>query len=706
MLTKNQCLVIKLYHIGSSSAETELPEITEDNTLKIILGIDTGGTYTDAVACNAETYEIYAEAKSLTTRQDLSVGIHNALAQLPQEYLTQAEMVSLSTTLTTNACVENKGCRALLILFGMDEESSKRLGAEFGVFDSDDIWYVDTGTHMDGTIDRIPDWDAFAQKIRDEAACYEAFALVEIYARKTGACLEQKARDIIHEISPCPVVCGHELFNELNVLKRGANALLNARLVPLISRFLEAIDKAMEELGIHAAVRIVRSDGTLMSRDFAVKHPIETLLCGPVASVMGAEKLTGCENAMIVDMGGTTSDIALMKHSIPVRVEDFVHIGGWTTFMKGLFIDTFGLGGDTGVRYRNGKLELDVQRLIPSCILAAQYPEILPELKQLAKGKKHTRFIHEYLVLQHMPSDKDDYTKEELAICKLIQKRPYSLGDIAKKLKLSIYDIHTERLERNGIILRSGLTPTDIMHLKGDFQAFHTQASLYTASFVAHNLEISVEELCDQVYSKAKYRLFRNLARILMERENPELQQKDTAILDYILEKQWNEYEQRTDHSKNDPSESFSFHIKSCMSIIGLGGPSSIFVPDVAKALGVTAIVPELSQVANALGAALGNITFSVTVTVDCLYGYEGKSTGLTVTSSGERIPFELDDLEQAVSYAKKRAEFLALKESKERGILGEPDTKTEVTEKMYPDTDMLDQVIVRVIVQEKSNKL
>ena len=107
MLTKNHCLVIKLYHIGSSSAETELPEITEDNTLKIILGIDTGGTYTDAVACNSETYEIYVEAKSLTTRQDLSVGIHNALAQLPQEYLTQAEMVSLSTTLTTNACVEN-----------------------------------------------------------------------------------------------------------------------------------------------------------------------------------------------------------------------------------------------------------------------------------------------------------------------------------------------------------------------------------------------------------------------------------------------------------------------------------------------------------------------------------------------------------------------------------------------------------------------
>lgn len=664
--------------------------------MKIVLGIDTGGTYTDAVACDALTHEIYAEAKSLTTREDLSIGIRNALGLLPEKYLRQADMISLSTTLATNACVENKGCRALLILFGMDEESARRLGANLGGFDTEDVWCIETDTHMDGSIGMMPDWDEFAETVRTKYSGYEAFALVEIYARQTGSRLEKKAREVIENTAKRPVVCGHELFSELNVLKRGANALLNARLVPLIDRFLKAVDEAKEMLHISAPVMIVRSDGTLMSREFARTHPIETLLSGPVASVIGAQKLSGCDTAMIVDVGGTTSDVALLRQGTPVRVKEGVQIGGWTTFIQGLFVDTFGLGGDTGVRYKDGNLVLDTQRLIPACILASQYPEITEELKILSvKQPPHTRYLHEYLVLQHELVNREDYSEMEVRVCELLRARPYSLIDVSERLNISLYSLDTKRLEKDGVILRSGLTPTDIMHLKGDFQYFNQEASFYAAAYVARNLNVNVEQLCDQVYDRVKYRLYRNLARVLMEREYPQLKEMNVDILDLMLNKQWREFKEG-----NHRSDFFSITFSSRMDIVGLGGPAAIFVPGAAEALGIRAIIPEHAQVANALGAALGHVAYVITVTIEAIYGEEG--TYLAVTSTGERERFELEELDQAVCYGEKRAERLALEEARNRGISHIPHMEWKKMVRKYPGTEMLNQVMVQVTVQEQ----
>lgn len=664
--------------------------------MKIVLGIDTGGTYTDAVACDALTHEIYAEAKALTTRKDLSIGIRNALELLPENYLRQADMISLSTTLATNACVENKGCRALLILFGMDEESARRLGAEFGGFDTEDIWCIDTDTHMDGVIRRMPDWDDFAEIVKRRYAGYEAFAVVEIYARQTGARLEKKAREVIERTMKRPIVCGHELFSEINVLKRGANALLNARLVPLIDRFLKAVDEAKKELQISAPVMIVRSDGTLMSGEFARSHPIETLLSGPVASVIGAQKLTGCDTAMIVDMGGTTSDVALLRKGTPVRVEEGVRIGGWTTFIRGLFVDTFGLGGDTGVRYRDGRLILDTRRLIPICILASKYPQIVKELKKISeKRQPHTRYLHEYLVLQHDLVNPEDYSEMEIRVCELLKARPYALIDVSERLDISLYRLDTERLEKDGVILRSGLTPTDVMHLKGDFQSFDRDASFYAAVYVARNLNLNVETLCDQVYDRVKYRLFRNLSRVLMEREYPQLKERNVDVLDLILEKQWKEL-----RSGKGESGFFSVAFSSHMMIAGLGGPAAIFVPDAAAALGIPAMIPAHAQVANAMGAALGHVAYVITVIVEAVYG-EG-ITYLAVTSVGERKRFEMEEREQAVSYGEKRAEGLALEEARKRGISHIPRMEWKKVVRNYPGTDLLNQIRIQITVQEQ----
>src|SRR5690606_30033303 len=106
------------------------------------------------------------------------------------------------------------------------------------------------------------------------------------------------------------------------------------------------IKKSLAARGVKAPLVIVRSDGSLMSEEFSKVRPVETLLCGPAASVMGGIEITQEQNCLIVDMGGTTTDIAIVKNGVPVKAEEGISIGNWRTFVKGVYIETFGLGGD------------------------------------------------------------------------------------------------------------------------------------------------------------------------------------------------------------------------------------------------------------------------------------------------------------------------------------------------------------------------
>ena len=138
---------------------------------------------------------------------------------------------------------------------------------------------------------------------------------------------ERKVKQVIAEQFGLNVICGYELFSDLNYIKRGASTLLNARLIPVIADFLQAIKKSLQQRKITAPVVIVRSDGSLMSEKFTTVRPVETLLCGPAASVMGGIELTGEQDCLIVDIGGTTTDMALVKGGVPVKAKDGVNVG-------------------------------------------------------------------------------------------------------------------------------------------------------------------------------------------------------------------------------------------------------------------------------------------------------------------------------------------------------------------------------------------
>lgn len=156
-----------------------------------------------------------------------------------------------------------------------------------------------------------------------------AFA-VSGYGGSVNPSLELAVKDIIREATGCLVTCGHELSELLDFQTRARTAVMNARTVPLLVRLLEDLRKHLQELDITAPIMVVKGDGSLMSAAMAVERPVETILSGPAASVTGACRLTGLQEALVVDMGGTTTDTAVLAHGRVQVNESGCRLGGLT----------------------------------------------------------------------------------------------------------------------------------------------------------------------------------------------------------------------------------------------------------------------------------------------------------------------------------------------------------------------------------------
>lgn len=623
------------------------------------IGIDTGGTYTDAVVYDFETGKILDSSKALTTRDDLSRGILSALDALDPALVQRAGMVALSTTLATNACVEGKGGRAKLLFIGVDQKTVEWVGAEAGLTEPDKIYYLDARTSMDGRVVESPDWDAF---LRDSEAWFQdadALTIVALNAASNGAVMEKEALAAVSGRYDIPVICGHELFSDLNAIKRGASALLNGRLIPVLHEFLEAIRRSLKARNLDVPVAIVRSDGSLMSERFTGVRPVETILCGPAASIVGGQALSGEQEAVIVDMGGTTTDIALIRGGAAVKATSGIHIGAWHTFVKGVYVETLGLGGDSAVRPSpNGVMQLLPRRLIPLSAAASRWPEVVPALQRLLmQREKHSLPLHEFFTLVRDISGSPGYTEEEKRFCAALQDGPLIYEDAARAIGRDMYGLGVERLEREGVVIRAGLTPTDVMHLKGDFAAFDREAASLGAQFVAACAGLSVEKLCDWVYGEIKRKLYLAVVGMLIREDMPAFHK--TGIggdLAAFLNRSW--------EMSREAESSTRFQVVTTSTLVGVGAPIHLFLPDVARALGASCVVPELAGVANALGAVAGNVAAVCAATI------RPNVEGFQVFGGDASATAEF--LEDATRIAREFAEREARAEAFRRGASGE----------------------------------
>ena len=652
--------------------------------MKIGIGIDTGGTYTDIIAYDYDSGVVLSKSKTRTTKEDLTVCITRAIESVPMELLEQGEVLCLSTTLATNACVENKGIHSKLIIVGIPQNVLTRVDAKrkYGL-DPNDVLCFDANGSFDGSRVEEPDWEEIYRENIDWFADAQALCISEVNALRNSAIVERHGRDFFQTVLDIPISLATDLAHELNVLERGATALLNSRLVPLIADFIDAVHASLAKLGLEMPVMIVRSDGSLMNTEVARENPVQTILSGPASSVMGGKALNDDENCLIIDIGGTTTDISIVEGGFPA-VTDSIQIGGWTTQVHGVFIDTFGLGGDSVVRFNGNQMVLGTRRVVPLCVAAETYPQIIPGLESLMAWRKRSVFPdHEFLFIAREPESLDGFTDHEKHLLDLLAKGPALFGGGV----LPIYDLRSDRLEDQGIIMRCGMTPTDAMHLSGDFQQFNVEASRLAAMHFAYNvynLGISedrsqyVDQVWKDIYRAVERRLYECIANALLSYRYPSaITAESKKFFDKIIADYW----EKCICGDSKAIADAMLNIKG--SLVGIGAPTHVFLPTVAKYLDVECCIPNDHEVANAVGCAIADIAARVEVeimpnltdAVEGIYRIE--------TPDGAR---GFESIEEAEEFAQEFAEQRAREEAKLRGAIGELDVKASVKRHEFTD--------------------
>ncbi|MEA3352114.1 MAG: hydantoinase/oxoprolinase family protein, partial [Chloroflexota bacterium] len=408
---------------------------------ELVLGIDTGGTYTDGVLLDYKTRQITATTKTLTTRHNLAECILTALDNLIADMhsmptgLNQIRLVSISTTLATNAIAEGKSRPVALFLLGYDSDLVEQFNLN-GNFATSSYHYFEGGHNLYGEEQTPLDVDSITERaitLQDKVA---AFA-VSGYFSPFNAAHEERAFEAITKATNRPVVIGHQLSNKLNSIQRATTATLNASLLSILQEFILAMRKSLDERNITAPLMVVRGDGALMSADIASQRPVETVHSGPAASAIGGRFLSGENQAIVIDIGGTTTDIAIINQGqVTVRAEG-TSVGKYQTAVRAANIRSIGLGGDSIISFDvENKLSIGPSRVTPISYLADTYPSVAQDLKtlQYLGIKKPSSDKIEYWFLQREPQ-RNISNERAYQVIEMLRHRPMALPDILKQME-------------------------------------------------------------------------------------------------------------------------------------------------------------------------------------------------------------------------------------------------------------------------------
>jgi N-methylhydantoinase A/oxoprolinase/acetone carboxylase beta subunit len=621
----------------------------------LVLGIDTGGTYTDGVLMEYESRRVLATHKSLTTKRDFSIGIEKVIEGIAIEDPSLIRMVSISTTLATNSIAEGKGKRVALFLIGYDPElvanyqmEQRFATPQFSYFRGGHDLYGREKAELD-----LPGILAQVNKIKDQV---DAIA-VSSYFSPLNPEHENRAWAAISRICDLPIVLGHQLSTRLGSVERATTAALNASLLAVLQDFVIAVRRAMERRRIVAPLMVVRGDGTLMSDEFAARTPVETIHSGPAASAIGGRFLSGLENALVIDVGGTTTDLALILDGRVTVSAEGATVGGYKTSVQAANLLSIALGGDSHITYaRDGQLAVGPERVLPLSHLAADHPEVGRRLRALARRQwaQATPDWLEYWVLLREPPPGLVKTARDEVLIGLLREGPQPIPDIVKSLKvLHIGQVEAGELLRQEIVGKAGLTPTDLMHIEGTYARWDGDAASAALEVFAHNRWREPDDVRAQIWRRIGEMALHAIVTFLSGKRlavpaglDPE---RDPDIAPWF-------FFNSLYHSH--PHLDTMFRLR--WPIIGIGAPAGLFLKPVADALHTDLILPAHYPVANALGAVAG----TVMVTEEILVYPRIDNAGLEVigyyTQTGdERREFE--ELGPALASARSLSQERAL---------------------------------------------
>ena len=577
----------------------------------LLLGIDTGGTYTDAVLYS-ETAGVVARAKALTTRHDLSVGISGAVEavlETARAPVSAIGLVSLSTTLATNALVEGQGGRAGLVMIGFGPEDLKRDGLA-DALGNDPVLFLPGGHNVHGDETAL-DMAALEEALPVLAETVSSFAVAGYFAVRNPS-HEERVRARIREVSHLPVTCSHELSSKLGGPRRALTTLLNARLVSMIDRLIGACEDYLDRRGIHVPMMVVRGDGALISAAEARLRPIETILSGPAASLVGARHLTGLDNAIVSDIGGTTTDVAVLDGGRPKLDAEGAVVGGYRTMVEAVAMRTFGLGGDSEVRVNDRGLkatfELGPRRFMPLSLASALHPgAIVPVLERQLRAPHAGRHDGRFAVRTGVPERlASGLQPQEQALYEKIGMAPLPLEGL---LATMLQKVTLDRLVARGLVHICAVTPSDAMHVLGGQGQWDATAARLGLEIAARTRDGSGKPIAESPEA---------LARILVDRLT---RQSADAILSACLADDGAGgidpvKSQTIDRALHRVPGIVQFRVALDRPLVGLGASAPVYYPAIAAMLGAESAIPADAGVANAVGAVVGQVRTLVTVFV------------------------------------------------------------------------------------------
>ncbi|MCB5713847.1 hydantoinase/oxoprolinase family protein [Lactonifactor sp. BIOML-A3] len=327
-----------------------------------VIGIDTGGTYTDAVLLKTDGdcgRGVVRKAKALTTHEKLENGISESIykLRLTAQETSEVERVVLSTTLATNAIVESKTGKVGVIIIGE---------RPWGVLASEKMMHVDGEVNIKGRVLSNVRSEQVRSLLDDFLPGLDAVAISGASSIRNPE-QELQVKSLVQEKTDIPVMCGHEIANVLGYLERTNTVILNAGLLPIIHGFIKAMETSLKKYHISAPVFVMKGDGSIASLAFIKEKPIETVLSGPAASMTGAVNLAQIETAIVSDMGGTTTDVGVIRNKRVELSHGGALVGPWKIQIRSAKLHTFGLGGDSNIAYEDGKIIIGPERVLPAC---------------------------------------------------------------------------------------------------------------------------------------------------------------------------------------------------------------------------------------------------------------------------------------------------------------------------------------------------
>ncbi len=536
--------------------------------MSYIIGIDTGGTYTDAVLMEKKSGRIVATAKKPTRHHCLSDSTGATLAALLRNSgITPGEIeaVAVSSTLATNSVVENKGARVALFVIGYVKHFKLPVKA---------VIFVKGGHTILGKEEEPLELDYLVNLLhglKDEVDAYGICSAMSM-VNPTHELVAERA---ISLIDPKPVFCSHRISQTAGMKERAATAGLHAKLMPIMQDYVKGVGEAMEAQRLACPMLVIGGNGKSIAADRVVEQAGVTVASGPACTAhFGARQTDG--NALVIDVGGTTTDIAMIGNGLPLMAPGGCRIGQWQTHVEAVDMCTGGIGGDSHlVIDERGSITLGPSRVVPLSMAG----NMLPVEEWLGAGDRAK-------LIAIAPGVELRETDDTLTAF-LISRGQATPADIRRETGLAGVTLgrDLEQMARMQKIYECGFTPTDALHVLDRISLGNREQALIGARVLGRAVGLEAEAFAERVIRLTE-------------------EQIENLLIDYVIQHYWGNSLAHFISTRDDhPVLGVDFSLK--IPLIGIGAAARHFLPRVASRLSTSVTFPEHCEVGNAIGAAL-----------------------------------------------------------------------------------------------------